>query len=263
MAAQLLIYERAVPVNPGRHGDWSVKAGTDYGFAKHVNAVPLMTSEFQSAAAEYAIVFTGTPETVMPALILGVREGENLFLDDAGTWGATYVPAFLRRYPFVFSASEDGATFTLCIDEEFSGANQEGRGERLFDSDGERTQYLEGVLGFLQVYQAHFRRTQAFCKRLVELDLMEPMQAQLRLPDGGQLALTGFMAVNRKRLNALDGEQLSTLAQAEELELLYTHLMSMQNFRSMVERISGPAEDSAPADAPEQEPKADKPKKKK
>ena len=262
MAAQLLIYERAVPVNPGRHGEWSVKAGTDYGFAKHVNAIPLMASEFQSAAAEYAIVFTGTPEAVMPALILGVREGENLFLDDAGTWGAKYVPAFLRRYPFVFSASEDGSTFTLCIDEEFSGANQEGRGERLFDSEGERTQYLKGVLGFLQVYQAHFSRTQAICKRIMELDLLEPMQAQMRLPDGGQLALTGFMAVNRKRLNSLDGEQLATLAQAEELELLYTHLLSMQNFRSMSGLISDAADDE-PADAPEKAKATAKPKKKK
>lgn len=59
------------------------------------------------------------------------------------------MPAFLRRYPFVFSSNDDASTFTLCIDEEFDGLNQDGRGERLFDSEGERTQYLQNVLGFL------------------------------------------------------------------------------------------------------------------
>ena len=162
------------------------------------------------------------------------------------------MPAFLRRYPFVFASNDDASTFTLRIDEEFAGLNQDGRGERLFDSEGERTQYLRNVLGFLQVFQAQFQRTQAFSDRIRELGLLEPMHAQFTLKTGQQMALTGFQAVNRQRLNALDGEQLATLAKAEELELLYTHLVSMQNFRPMVERVAettGPddeAADSAP-----------------
>ena len=170
------------------------------------------------------------------------------------------MPAFLRRYPFVFSSNDDASTFTLCIDEEFDGLNQDGRGERLFDSEGERTQYLQNVLGFLQVLQAQFQRTQAFSDRIRELGLLEPMHAQFTLKTGQQMALTGFQAVNRQRLNALDGEQLATLAKAEELELLYTHLVSMQNFRPIVEQVAettGPDEgaaDSAPqavADEPD------------
>jgi hypothetical protein len=77
-----------------------------------------------------------------------------------------------------FSSNKDESTFTLCIDEEFAGCNQDGRGEHLFDSDGERTQYLENVLRFVNDYQGQFRRTQMFCKKLQELDLLEPMQAQ-------------------------------------------------------------------------------------
>lgn len=74
------------------------------------------------------------------------------------------------------------------------------------------------------------------------------MHAQFTLKTGQQMALTGFQAVNRQRLNALDGEQLATLAKAEELELLYTHLVSMQNFRPMVEQVAettGPDEEAA------------------
>jgi hypothetical protein len=238
MTTQLLIYERAVPVTQQRHGDWSIKTGTDYTFARHVNSVPLMATEFQSAAAEYAIVFAGTEEAVMPAVILGFRDRQNLFLTDTGGWQPKYVPAFVRRYPFVFSSSDDGARFTLCIDEEFAGCNQEGRGERLFDSQGERTQYLESMLGFLQAFQVQFQRTQAFCGKLKQLDLLEPMHAQFTPSTGQPIALTGFMAVNRDRLKGLSGERLAELARTDELELVYTHLQSMRNFSPMAERAA-------------------------
>ena len=102
MTTQLLIYEKAVPVSPQRHGDWSVKAGADFGFARHVNSVPLMAAEFPAAAAEYPVVFTGT-DNVMPAILLGAREKENLFVAEDGSWDGRYVPAFVRRYPFVFA----------------------------------------------------------------------------------------------------------------------------------------------------------------
>ena len=77
MATQLLIYETAVPITQGRHGTWSVEVGADYAFSRHVNSVPLMTVEFSHAEPEYAIVFAGTDETVMPAVILGMRGSEN------------------------------------------------------------------------------------------------------------------------------------------------------------------------------------------
>ncbi|MBI2204443.1 MAG: SapC family protein [Candidatus Rokubacteria bacterium] len=121
MTAKLLIYETVVPVSRARHGTWSVEVGADYAFSRHVNSVPLMAVEFPQAAAEYPIVFSGTDE-VMPAVILGVRGTENLYLGGNGAWQARYVPAFVRRYPFVFSSGDDGKTFTLCIDEAFGGS---------------------------------------------------------------------------------------------------------------------------------------------
>lgn len=258
MAKQLLIYERAVPVSRQNHGDLSVKTGNNFAFARQVNSVPLMAAEFENAAAEYAVVFAGTADEIIPVVLLGVRDGENLFVNDDGTWGGRYVPAFLRRYPFVFASTDDGANFTLCVDEEFEGCNRKGRGERLFDGDGERTQYLQGVLGFLQAYQVQFRRTQALTKRLSELDLFESMQARFTLRDGRVLTLSGFLTVNRDRLKALSGEQLAQLAAADELELIYLHLQSMRHLSATAERmgadaIEEKASDPEPETAPESE----------
>ena len=237
MPTQQLIYETAVPVNSGRHGQSSVVVGADYSFARNVNSLPLMAVEFPQAAPDYAIVFAGNSEAVMPAVILGVRVNENLYLTKSGEWQAKYIPAFARRYPFIFSSSEDGKTFTLCIDEGFSGFNKEGRGQRLFTDDGKPSPYVDGVLKFLQEYRTQFLRTQAFCKKLIELKLLEPMQAQFTLGSGEKMSLSGFTVVDRKKLASLPGDVLAEMVKTDQLELLYLHLQSMRNFVSVKDRL--------------------------
>ena len=241
MAAKQLIYESAVPVSKARHANWSVEVGNNYAFSRKVNSVPLMAVEFPGAAAEYAIVFAGSAQAVMPVVILGMRDRENLYLGPLGGWQAKYVPAFLRRYPFVFSTGDEGKNFVLCIDEAFPGFNQEGRGEKLFDEEGKPSPYTANVLKFLQSYLVEFRRTEQFCRKLQELNLLEPMRAQVTLDSGERMALTGFMAVSRARLKTLAAEKLAEMARNDELELLYAHLQSMRNFVAMRERFAAPA----------------------
>ncbi len=245
MAPQLLIYKTAAPVNRGRHGEWYLETTPSFAFSKQINSVPLMAVEFPPAAADYAIVFAGNDEEYLPAVILGVRNDENLYVDRNNSWAASYVPAFIRRYPFVFSQSGD--RFLLCIDEGFQGFNQEGRGQKLFDQDGKPSGYTDGILKFLQEYQAQFLRTQQFCSRLRDLGLLEPMQAQVTTDAGRTLSLSGFMAVSRTRLKELPAETVAELLRTDELELIYLHLNSMRNFERLRERL-------AQADAAQAEP---------
>src|SRR6185503_19872183 len=109
-----------------------------------------MAVEILGAAAEYAVVFGGTGDVVRPAVILGLRGEENLYVTEHGGSQAKYIPAFLRRYPFVFSSPDEGKMFTLCIDEALPGFNKKGRGERLFTDERKPTPYVENVLKFLQ-----------------------------------------------------------------------------------------------------------------
>lgn len=253
MTTQLLIYETAVPVSSGRHGKCSVEGNNKYSFSRNVNSVPLMAVEFVEAANEYAIVFAASGEDIVPLVILGVRNQENLYLGAADEWQATYIPAFVRRYPFVFSTSDDGQTFTLCVDEAFPGLNYLGRGQALFTPEGNPSAYTDGVLKFLQEYRNQFLRTQAFCAKLKALDLLEPMQAQFTLGSGEKMQLTGFMVVDRKKLKALGGDALNDLVNSDELELLYLHLHSMRNFNRVKDRLvqtEAGKPPAMPADAP-------------
>ncbi|MFC0060417.1 SapC family protein [Vibrio inusitatus] len=250
MATQLLIYGQVEAVNKKRHLDWSIKAENNYDFAKKVNSVPLMAAEFPHAAQDYSIVFAGEGEQLLPVVVMGIKQDENLYVNDQGQWVAKYIPAFVRRYPFVFASTDEGKTLTLCLDESYSGCNQENRGERLFDGDGEQTQYLSKVLEFLQDYQNHYQRTQAFCSKLVELDLFEDMGAKFTLPSGEERTLTGFKVINKEKLKAIKQEDLSQLFSSDGLELIYLHLHSLRNLNKMLQN-SGAISETSASDEPE------------
>ena len=227
MSKQLLSYEKVIPVSSELHRDVSVKATEKFGFARDLNSVPLLAAEFASAVQNHPIVFAGEGDATFPAVLLGLEDGANQAVDADGNWTEGYVPAFLRRYPFVFSQNDEN--FTLCIDETYPGINQEGRGERLFDADGERTQYLQNILAFVSQFQGQFERTRLFCKRLSDLNLLEPAQARYTAADGRSGRLSGFMTINRDRLKAIPETALKEMFATDELELCFIHIHSLQN----------------------------------
>jgi hypothetical protein len=148
---------------------------------------------------------------------------------------------------FGFAQGRDATTLTLCIDEQFSGCNREGRGEHLFDADGERTAYLEQVLNFVRTYQVQHQRTLAFCKKLVELDLLQPVQANLTPASGERRVLSGLRVIDRNKLKALNAETVHGLMTSGELELIYLQLHSLPNLRVIGERMPrGTTEETAP-----------------
>ncbi|VUD61824.1 hypothetical protein TDB9533_02902 [Thalassocella blandensis] len=233
MEKQLLIYSKVAPLSKVVHKNTSVRAVKNFSFAKNINSVPLTAAEFPFCASEFCIVFTGKKENITPALILGIQEGENAYIREDGTMQSKYIPAFLRRYPFVFSTDEEAKSFTLCVDEEFEGLNEDGEGERFFDDEGEQTTYLKNVLNFIQEYQHQFNRTRMFCKKLKELDLLSPMEAVINTKEGKTSKLTGFLTVNREKLSQLSDENLLSLTKSGELELIYLHLHSIRNFKAI------------------------------
>jgi len=238
MTRQLLIYETATPLSSEAHRDLSVRAD-GFGFAAGINSVPVLSAEFAQIGAEAPIVFAGEDAGTMPAAILGLKADENLFVGADGAWTGRYVPAFLRRYPFVFAEQGDAAeTLTLCIDTAYRGVNTEGRGERLFDADGNRTRYLGEMLQFVSDYQAQHAQTRAFTARLLELELLEPAAANATLPDGSRLALGGFRRVSTERLAALPDATALDLFRSDALGLIHLHLASLNQMQALLARIS-------------------------
>lgn len=236
MATQALFYEEVVPVSQQAHADLCVDTSAGFEFARQSNFVPVAAVEFERAAWKYPIVFVSQGDAFVPAVILGFGDNDNLFVTDEGGWNCEYVPSYVRRYPFILANVTETETFTLCVDPSYPGCNEKDEGERLFLIGGAKSPYLERTLGFVQQFHAELLATSELCTRIQELDILEPMQAQVALKSGDKLSLGGFHTVSRERLAALDGDALKTLADSSALELIYLHLFSLTNFGSMLDR---------------------------
>lgn len=238
---QLLIYNDVIPVSKDRHAKYSYKPTGNYEFARQTNSVPLVAAEFAMAAMHYAIVFGQAADGVVPAAVLGVRDSENVFVGADGVWNASYIPAFVRRHPFVFGSDEKAEMLTLMVDESCAGFNTSGKGEMLFDAEGEQTTFVKNVMAFLGEYQGQTLATNNFTKLLTDLDLLDPAEAHLPLPSDPERRLRGFLIVSRDKLKALPAEKLAELHANGALELIYIHLFSMNNLSRLQEKMSAAA----------------------
>lgn len=236
MTRQMLIYDRVVPLSRVAHRDLSVRQTAGFGFARGTNSVPVVDVEFARAAAEMPVVFARTDAGLVSVALLGIERDSNHFVAADDRWDGRYVPAFFRRYPFVFAAQPGSDRLTLCIDEGFAGLNDKGLGERMFDAEGAETGYTRNVLRFAEEYQAVFARTEAFCRRLDDSGLLDEARIDYTLTDGRKGAVTGFLRVSAERLRALPDAQVLTLFRAGDLDLIQAHLVSMNQVEALIAR---------------------------
>ena len=231
---QLLIYDRPVQLNRVAHRNHRVVASDgDFRFASGLNSVPLACVEFARAARDYPIVFAGnSADSVVPAALLGLRSGHNLMVDAEGRWAeGAYVPAFLRRYPFVLAENEaQGSDFTVCLDAAFEGLREGGdEGAALFDEEGNDSALLSNALEFLQEYQVHLARTRSLTAALQAHDLLVSKQVNVQAATGETFSLDGFFVVDEQKLRELKGKALQDLAKSGDLGWIYAHLLSLGN----------------------------------
>ncbi len=239
-----LLYRNVTALNRERHADWYVDADQGYSFAAGTNSVYLSASEFAVAAREYAVVFARDGNgTAVPTALLGIATDQNLLIGADGAWLGNYVPAYLRRYPYILANTESNAEqFTVCIDESYSGFNTAKEGERLLVEGGEQSPYLATSVKFLQDFLLATQVTAKFCEALVKADLLDSTQANISLNSGGTYSLSGFFCVTRERLEKLSGEQLKELMTLGYLDLIYLHMHSLANLDKLMQLVDTPTD---------------------
>lgn len=244
-------YEKPVLLDRDKHRKRRVRPTTSFAFARRANSLYVAGVEFNEACKEYAIVFSRSGNgRIVPVVMLGLRARENLFVDDQDHWTARYVPAFVRRYPFVL-AELPGQSLGVCIDEAYPGFGEK-EGEPLFDGKGEDTPFLRNALDFLTQYQREYLRTEAFCKRLEQAGLLTEMNARADLVDGRTFTVGSLLVVDEKRLMALPDAAALSLFRSGELHLVSMHLASLSNMQVLVDKI---AQRKAPLQPPPKPPR--------
>lgn len=232
----VLFYEKPVAVNREQHRTAKIGNVPNFSFAGKTNSVALTVVEFVEASKEYPIVFASVGDRRVPVALLGLRDNENLYVDEAGQWDARYIPAFVRRYPFVL-ADKGNNEFVVCVDEGSAAFNTEA-GQALFDDAGNNTPFLEGALNFLNAYQAQFARTEAFVTQMDALGLFTEMSAKTELTDGRTFMFNGLYIIDEKKLLELPEDKAAELLKTGQAAWIYAHLMSLSNLSRLVDRIT-------------------------
>ena len=244
--AELLFYEKPVPLNRAEHKELRMKGLSHMKFAMNTHSVPLTGAEFGVAARDLLIVFAGSEvANAGPVALLGLRQNENLYVDAQGQWDQNiYVPAFVRRYPFVLGEKpqgQDGSDFTVYLDEQFEGFNS-AEGQRLFNEDGTDTELLTNAVGFLSEFQQNIERTRWFMKQLVKHDLLEARNVQLRKNDdtdeNAGITLNGLFMVNEEKVRALDEKVTLEFLREGVFGWIYAHLLSLTNIDRLAQRLN-------------------------
>jgi hypothetical protein len=235
--AGVMFYEKPVLLNREAHKNKKIAPSSSFTFASKANSLYAAGVEFIEACKEYAIVFTQVGAgKIVPVVMLGLREGENLYISKDGKWNAGYVPAFVRRYPFVLAELE-GQQMGVCIDEGYSGLNEKD-GDALFDSKGNNTPFLQNALDFLNRYQVEYLRTDRFCERLKSMGLLMQMNAKADLFDGTSFTVNGLMVVDERKLLQLGDAQALEVFRSGELSWIYAHLVSLSNLNRLVDKLA-------------------------
>lgn len=227
------LYKNIEPLNLEQHGALRLKPFEDLRFAKCMNSILLSSTEFASAALSYPIVFAPIGADMMPFAVTGYKEGDNIYVGEDGQWRADhYVPAMIRRYPFIFMEDKDQDTLALCIDRGCEALDDEA-GQPLFE-DGKPTQLIENALEFSKAFHLEANKTRQFCKQLEALDLFVARNAQFTLPDGEKTSISGFSVIDEQKLNGLDDQAFLALRQSGALAAIYCHLMSMRSWGNVL-----------------------------
>ena len=256
------LFKQPKPLDSQAHRSLRLQARQPYHFAAQQSLVPVMASEMAQVAREYAVVFSHAPGS-LPLALLGARQGHNAYVRPSGHWAARYVPAHVRRYPFVLAesapanaaqgangtngtngagAADTAGTRLVMVDADAPHLVSEG-GLPLFESDGKPSQVLQQVQNVLVMLERDSLRTLQLMAEIEAAGLLIERMIPLQPRTGAPLGLNGLRVVDEERLAALDPATLHALQKSGALRLVYAHLMSIANL------LDGPLVEGLAAEA--------------
>jgi len=233
-----LFYNQLEPLSSQAHADFRIRVRDKAPFLAKQHAVPVTVEEFPLVQRYMPIVFSVGDDPV-PLALMGLNEGVNVFFDDEGalTDPNFYVPAYIRRYPYLLARLRpDADELSLCFDPSSDTIGAFEEGDKLFEN-GEPTETTKNILQFNEQFEQAGARTAMFMKDLKELDILIDGEVTIQQEGNEQpFIYRGFMMIDENKLNELRGDQLRKIVQNGMLPLIYAHLFSLALMRDIFGR---------------------------
>ncbi|MEM9898877.1 MAG: SapC family protein [Pseudomonadota bacterium] len=236
VTGKMYLFKKPELLSPEKHGHLGVAPLAEpFKFCATAKAIPLTISEIPAAAKHYPVVFA-SPEQPTPLAIVSVVDEVNLFVDDKGNWERrTYVPAYVRRYPFGVAKEENSDRFAIVVDSEFEGLTADAE-VRLFD-DKEASEFTKKAIDFSKGYEDDRALTSQMVEVLKKHEILAVQTAQYTPANGGDpVGFAQYVGVDEPKLKALSDEAFLELRKSGLLPILFIQLSSLSNWRSLIGR---------------------------
>ena len=250
-----LFYNSLEALNSGQHSKYRIRRLESAPIMASSHAVPVTVDEFALLQRHYPIVFSVGGDPV-PLALMGLNEGVNVYLNENGQARETntYIPAYMRRYPFLLARLRpDSDELSLCFDPTSGAVGEFDEGEPLFNGN-EPSEATKAVLAFCEQFETAGQRTSAFIQELKTSDLLMDGEVAIQ-PEGAAqpFVYRGFRMVDEEKLRNLRGDELRKMNQSGMLALIYAHLFSLSQIRDVfsrqVQQGKGPVAIPQPATA--------------
>jgi hypothetical protein len=229
-----------VLLNPVEHANLKVITDRSADYGDNVKYVMTFPFEFRNIQSHYPIFFQKDSSTgaFFPLALFGFENNENLFLSGQG-WNAAYVPAMIKRQPFLIGFQQDPenaevkkAVVSIDMD---NPRVSETQGEAMFLEHGGSSEHLQRMTANLElIHQAH-EHSEKFINALIEHDLLESFTLDIELKDGSGNQLLGFYTINEDSVQQLSGNVLGNLNEQGFLQPIFMALASHSRIRSLID----------------------------
>ncbi|MEA3011449.1 MAG: hypothetical protein QOJ91_3141 [Sphingomonadales bacterium] len=232
-----IFYGGLEPLSSSVHSGYRSRSSDRAPFLTSNHAIPITIDEFVAVQRHFPIVFS-VGENSVPLALMGLNEGVNVFVDETGKPnGEIYLPAYVRRYPFMLARLQpDAQELSLCFDPTSGLVGDFEEGETLFD-DGKPSETTNNILKFCEEFELSAQRTVAFMTELKDAGLLMDGEVSIQPADSDQpFIYRGFQMVNEEKLRSLEGAELTRINQNGMLPLVLAHLFSVSLVRDVFAR---------------------------
>lgn len=223
-----------VAVTAEQHKNTKVRTDAGFAYASKIHVVPIVISEFADVAANCPIVFVKdeNSDRLRVAAMLGLDVEKNLYVRD-NEWLGTHIPMNLGRVPFSFTPLGDGKALGAAIDMDSDMVNED-EGQALFEENGEPSEYLKQVNGFLSSLFQGELATQKFSEAVAKHDILREFRLQMVGDDGSKRELVGLFTPAAPQLQALSDEAVLELHKEGFLAAIHIAIQSMAQVKRLV-----------------------------
>ena len=234
-----LFYTMPEPLVRTGHKDVKIRPEWDFGFATQTHTIPITAPELAMAARHYPIILLG--ETLVPVIAVGMTDGTNLFIGEDGNWeDGFYIPAYVRRFPFILLGKETDERLQLGIDSKAKSDHDEARA--LFTEEGEESETVKQALSLSEQFHQAYLYTSELAKALVEAGIVEERSIEVETSPGEVANMGSFMAVSEEKFRELPDETFLDWRKKGFLPGIYFHLQSLTNWQNLISRAAIRAE---------------------